>query len=88
MMSRSESYHCDVCGKLKMETDLWWMAWVDCFNGGNPGEDQPLMKLTRWHKTQAHEDGVKHLCGARCSETYMDRWITSQREHPEAHCET
>lgn len=87
-MSRSESYHCDVCGKLKIETELWWMAWVDCFNGGDIGEDQPLFKLTRWHKAQAHEDGVKHLCGARCSETMIDRWISGQRENPEAHCET
>lgn len=87
-MSRSESYHCDICGKLKAETDLWWMAWIDCLKVGSLGEDQPLFKLTRWHRDQAHQKGVKHLCGARCSETLIDRWITSQREHPEARCET
>jgi hypothetical protein len=89
-MSRSESYHCDVCGKLKGDTEIWWMAWVDCFQGdpGQSGTDQPLLKLTRWNAVQAHTAGVQHLCGARCSETMIDRWITDQREHPEAHCET
>ena len=91
-MSRSESYHCDVCGKLKADTEIWWMAWIDCFRApvtspADPTEDQPLFKLTRWQSSQAHSDGVKHLCGARCSETMIDRWITNQRENPEAHCE-
>jgi hypothetical protein len=87
-MSRSESYHCDVCGKAKNETEIWWMAWNDCFCGDKSGEDQPLLKLTRWQTSQAHEDGVKHLCGSRCAETLMDRWISEQRVNPEAHCET
>ena len=86
-MSRSESFQCDICGKLKTDREIWWMAWVDCFNGDKPGEDQPLFKLTRWSSAQAHTDGVKHLCGALCSETLIDRWISDQREHPEAHCE-
>ena len=91
-MSRSESYHCDVCGKLKSDTEIWWMAWIDCFRPPvlTPTEvieDQPLFKLTRWQASHAHSEGVKHLCGARCSETLIDRWITSQRENPEAHCE-
>jgi hypothetical protein len=86
-MSRSESYHCDVCGKLKGDTEMWWMAWIDCFQDDGPGEDQPLLKLTRWNTARAHSDGVKHLCGARCSETMIDRWISGQRENPEAHCE-
>lgn len=89
-MSRSESYHCDVCGKLKNETEIWWMAWVDCFQAdeSRPESDQPLFKLTRWQSRQANSDGVKHLCGARCSETMIDRWISDQRENPEAHCES
>lgn len=87
-MSRSESYHCDICGKLKNDSEIWWMSWIDCFKGDSPDADQPLLKLTRWQTSQAHSDGVKHLCGARCSETMLDRWISDQRENPEAHCET
>ncbi len=86
-MARSENYECDVCGAQKGDHELWWMAWVDCFEGINPGEDQPLMKMTRWQQWQAHQDGVKHLCGARCAGTLLDRWMTTQHENPEAHCE-
>jgi hypothetical protein len=31
---------------------------------------------------------VKHLCGARCAGTLMDRWMTAQHADPDAHCET
>ncbi len=87
-MARSENYQCDVCGNQKGDSELWWIAWVDCFEGISPGDDQPLIKLTRWQQRQAHQDGVKHLCGARCAGTMLDRWMTVQHEHPEAHCET
>jgi hypothetical protein len=87
-MSYSESYTCDVCGNKKAEGEHWWLGWVDCFQGENPDENQPLLQLTRWQRTQAHADGVKHLCGARCAGTMMDRWMSVQHENPEAHCET
>jgi hypothetical protein len=87
-MARTESFQCDVCNKMKSDSEIWWLGWVDCFAGEHPGEDQPLLKLTRWHRQQAHAPGVKHLCGARCAETLMDRWISEQRVNLEAHCET
>src|SRR5580704_12500767 len=64
------------------------LAWVDCFQGENPEQDQPLIKLTRWQNQHAHSAGVKHLCGARCAGTLMDRWMTEQHADPDAHCET
>ena len=87
-MAYSESYTCDVCGKQKSEKDRWWLAWVDCFEGQSAVEDQPLLKLTRWQTFHAHSAGVKHLCGARCAGTLMDRWMTQQHADPDAHCET
>src|SRR5215470_11616716 len=87
-MAYSESYTCDVCGKKKADGEGWWLAWIDCFPGQRPEEDQPLIKLTRWQVYQAHSDGVKHLCGARCAGTLMDRWMMDQHANPDAHCET
>jgi hypothetical protein len=86
-MAYSESYTCDVCGKKK-ESEGWWLAWVDCFPGQRAQEDQPLIKLTRWQAYHAHSDGVRHLCGARCAGTLMDRWMTEQHADPDAHCQT
>ncbi len=85
-MARSENYQCDVCGNSKGEREMWWMAWVDCFPLAEGGETQPLMKITRWEVRQAHEGGVKHLCGARCAGTLLDRWMTEQHENPEERC--
>jgi hypothetical protein len=87
-MSYIESYQCDVCGDKKGEGGDWWLAWVDCFPGEKPEEDQPLIKLTRWQPHHAHSAGVKHLCGARCAGTLMDRWMTQQHADPDSHCET
>jgi hypothetical protein len=87
-MAYSESYTCDVCGDKKGVDGDWWLAWVGCFESGNPGEDQPLIQLTRWQLSQAHAKGVKHLCGARCAGTMVDRWMTVQHANPESQCET
>jgi hypothetical protein len=72
-MAYSESYTCDVCGKKK-ESDGWWLAWVDCFPGQKPEEDQPLIKLTRWQSHHAH--------------SMMDRWMMEQHADPDAHGQT
>ena len=87
-MAYSESYTCDVCGDKKTAEGDWWLAWVDCFHGDNPGEEQPLIQLTRWQLKQAHVKGIKHLCGARCAGTMIDRWMSNQHENPESQCET
>lgn len=86
-MAYSESYTCDVCGKQKSEKDRWWLAWVDCFEGQTSTEDQPLLKMTRWQPFHAHSSGVKHLCGALCAGTMMDRWMSEQHENPDTHCD-
>ena len=56
-MAYIESYQCDVCGDKKGEGGDWWLAWVDCFQGEKPEEDQPLIKLTRWQGKHAHSAG-------------------------------
>jgi hypothetical protein len=29
----------------------------------------------------SHSAEVKHLCGARCAQTFMDRWMQSEGAH-------
>lgn len=86
-MALSESYQCDVCGTKKSESDEWWLAWLECMPSGPDGViGMPLLKLTRWDTALAHSSGVRHLCGARCSGTMMDRWMAEQHENPGASC--
>lgn len=87
-MAYTESYTCDVCGNQKTQGGDWWLAWVGCFHGDKAGDEQPLIQLTRWQFRQAHAQGVKHLCGARCAGTMVDRWMSTQHENPESQCET
>lgn len=87
-MAFHESYDCDVCGKSKGSSEQWWLAWLDCYSAQNDATNQPLLKLTRWEPGLAHASEVRHLCGARCAGTMMDRWMTEQHAHPEASCET
>ncbi len=75
-MAFTETYHCDVCGKQKKETeDDWWLAWTENYSPADDMPAQPLLKLTPWNLLLSHGAEIKHLCGARCAQTQMDRWM-------------
>ncbi|MBW4027205.1 hypothetical protein [Acidipila rosea] len=79
-MAWTETYHCDVCGKAKNESTDWWLAWGEEFAPVPGAEPQPLLKLTPWNLLLSHDAQVKHICGARCAQTLMDRWMTASGE--------
>jgi hypothetical protein len=88
-MAWIESYHCDVCGVSKNEDDPdWWLASFEsiCPIPGVP--EQPEMRLTPWNGLLSHGPGVRHLCGARCAQTELDRWMTPIRESLRSAAET
>jgi hypothetical protein len=31
--------------------------------------------MTGWNQVLSHSAEVRHLCGARCAQTLMDRWM-------------
>ena len=76
-MAWTESYNCDVCNKAKSEAsgDLW-LAWMDQMQVVPGDPTQPMLKMAGWNLILAHSPGVMHLCGARCAQTFMDRWMT------------
>jgi hypothetical protein len=75
-MAWVETYHCDVCGKAKTEgaTD-WWLAWNEGVAPTPGAECQPVLRITPWNIFLSHDAKVKHLCGGRCAQTFMDRWM-------------
>ncbi len=76
-MAWTESYHCDVCNKAKSEASGdWWLAWMDQMQVVPDDTPQPMLKMAGWNLILAHSPGVMHLCGARCAQTLMDRWMT------------
>ena len=77
-MAFTETYHCDVCAKPKGNAEDWWLAWSE-WTAPVPGAtEQPMLKLTPWSLLLSHSSDVKHLCGARCTQTLMDRWMRGE----------
>lgn len=79
-MAWTESYHCDVCNKNKGDARDWWLAWPDTITPTRESKSQPVLRITPWHEFLSHSADVKHLCGARCAQTQMDRWMTAQND--------
>jgi hypothetical protein len=81
-MAWTETYHCDVCGRAKNEGQHdWWLAWTETVSPTDKSSDQPVLKLTPWNLLLSHSPDVRHLCGARCAQTQIDRWMTPILEH-------
>lgn len=83
-MAWTESYHCDVCNTPRNDAGDWWLAWPDDVAPGTGDIRQPMLRLTRWTPALSQSTEVKHLCGARCAQTLIDRWMaqTVQAETP------
>ena len=76
-MAWTESYHCDVCNSAKGEASGdWWLAWMEAMQVVPGDQEQPMLKMAGWNLLLAHSPNVMHLCGARCAQTLMDRWMT------------
>ncbi len=74
-MAWTESYHCDVCNSPRGDAEDWWLAWTESVS---PEDHQPVLKLTPWSPSLSHSASVRHLCGARCAQTFMDRWMRGE----------
>jgi len=80
-MAWIESYHCDVCGRAKNEDQNdWWLAWTETISPTPDEAEQPVMRFTPWNLLLSHGSEVRHLCGARCAQTELDRWMTPTHE--------
>ena len=76
-MAWTESYHCDVCNNPRGDAEDWWLAWTEPSRAPD-GAEQQAMRIARWSHALSHSADVKHLCGARCVQTFMDRWMQSE----------
>ncbi|HEX3940694.1 MAG TPA: hypothetical protein VHX11_04340 [Acidobacteriaceae bacterium] len=77
-MAFTETYRCDVCGKPKGDAEDWWLAWAEQVEPIPGARGQPALKVTLWNLLLSHSRDVKHLCGARCAQTLLDRWMRGE----------
>lgn len=73
-MAWTEPYHCDVCNSPRGDAEDWWLARTDSESPAGLSE-HPVLKITPWSAALSHSSDVKHLCGARCAQTLLDRWM-------------
>ena len=82
-MAWTETFHCDVCNKEKSEeAEDWWLAWTETLTPASGDAAQPVVKVTPWNSFLGHSAEIRHLCGARCVHTMMDRWMTGPKTGP------
>jgi len=80
-MAFTETFHCDVCSKAKSEeSEDWWLGWTGQFAPLPDAPPMPQLRVSPWDVLLSHEPNVRHLCGARCAQTMMDRWMTDRKE--------
>jgi hypothetical protein len=78
-MAFTETYHCDVCSKARGDAEDWWLA-IEEQSAPIPGApEQPALRLTPWNILLSHALHVKHICGARCAQTLLDRWMRGEK---------
>lgn len=75
-MAFTETFRCDVCGKAKSEeTEDWWLCWAEDFSPIPDAQRMSQLRIVPWHVLLSHDVHARHLCGARCAQTLMDRWM-------------
>lgn len=75
-MAWIDRFKCDICGKQRAGVEeKWWIATNECAPALDSSSGQPTLKLTPWENGLAHSAESKHLCGAACTHTYLDRWM-------------
>jgi hypothetical protein len=78
-MAWTETFHCDVCSKQKKESsEDWWLVWDDPVTSPTNERQLPAIKVMQWDLLMSHSAEARHLCGASCLHTMLDRWV-SQR---------
>ena len=83
-MAWIERFTCDICGKQQASAEEnWWIATNECAppldSKPDTSSGQPTLKLNPWDNALAHSADSKHLCGAGCAHTYLDRWMAGFR---------
>jgi hypothetical protein len=74
-MAFTETFRCDVCGKEMSEESDWWLAWTEQVSPLPDAEPMSQLRFLHWDVLLSHQAEVRHLCGSRCAQTLMDRWM-------------
>jgi len=84
-MAWDESFNCDICGKMKLESNHWWMVTLGnilCFEEGQPSRHFTLIP---WNVGESRNTNVHHICGEGCATKALERFMSNGTLAPEVH---
>jgi len=76
-MAWDESFICNICGTVKLESNHWWMITLGnvlCFDEGQPSRRFTLLP---WNEDQSRNPDVYHVCGEGCASKALERFMSS-----------
>jgi hypothetical protein len=69
-MKLPQPYKCDYCGKIKGESNHWWLRVTY-----GPGQ---AFIVDEWSAQLADQGNVEHICSQECASKALSQWM-SQR---------
>ena len=84
-MAWDESFTCDICGKMKLESNHWWMVTlgdVFCFEADQPPKH---FSIVPWNAAESRNEDVHHICGEGCATKALERFMSTGTLAKEVH---
>ena len=69
-MKLATPYKCDYCGKLKGESNHWWLKLPQ------PDHPVPRFELFPWNEALNDAEGVEHICSQECASKALSKWMS------------
>lgn len=78
-------YKCDYCGKLKEESNHWFLrpaavVLLQMVEGqqGRPSKEYTFTLLC-WDSSYIDKLGIEHICSEQCATKALSQWMASQK---------
>lgn len=68
-MKNASPYKCNVCGKVKEESNHWWLLYIGT---------RTVFTLDRWDDLKAERTDVENICSESCASKALSKWMATQ----------
>jgi hypothetical protein len=79
-MKLPQPYNCDYCGKLKGESNHWWLVDPDLYVTGI----HEAFVLLPWNMLSFSGARTEHICSQECASKALSQWMSQQTSQPTA----
>lgn len=76
-MAWDESFICNICGTVKLESNHWWMITLGRVHCLDEGQPSPRFTLLAWNEDQSRNPDIYHVCGEGCASKALERFMST-----------